>query len=158
VTYACALTDDGNRFAAVTGLYPQQLVCFELRNDEYIAVFRMNMTDIYRRNILLDYSDDGKLLYIENPDGIDIYSTATFLKKKIEAVGNIEAVRFPGEKEMSYILSSQDEQNLLRVYRSDLGGIADLYFPAGDIYFYPAAGCFYVGVEGRILRYDIIEG
>lgn len=158
VTYSCAVTDSGDRFAAVTGLYPQQLVCFELRNNEYTAVFRMNMTDTFRRNLLLDYSDDGRLLYIETAEGLDIYSTATFLKKEIKTAGSINSVHISGEKEISFIVSSHKEQNLVRMYRSDLGRLADLYFPVGDIYFYPADECFYVGVDGRILRYDIIEG
>ncbi|MDC7228544.1 MAG: hypothetical protein PQJ61_17415 [Spirochaetales bacterium] len=158
VSYACALTDDGSRFAAVTGLYPQQLVCFEFRNDEYIPVFRMNMSEVYRRNLLLDYSDDGRLLYLETPGGLDVYSTATFLKQEIETAGEIRKAVFPGEKTMSFILSSLEDSSQLRLYRSDLGTIADLYFPSGDIYFYLAEGCFYVGIDGRILRYDIIEG
>ena len=158
VTYACALTDDGERFAAVTGLEPQQLVCFELRNGEYVAVFRMNMGSVYRRNLMLDYSGDGKLLYMENPQGLDIYSTATFLKKTVKTEGGICRAVVPGEKEMSFLISSSQNQNSLRVYRADLGVLADFCFPAGDFYFYPDEGCFYIGVDGRILRYDIIEG
>ena len=158
VTYACALTNDGERFAAVTGLEPQQLVCFELRNGEWVAVFRMNMKNIYRRNLLLDYSDDGKLLYLENPAGIEIYSTATFLKKTVDTEGIITNAVFPGDKDMSYIVSSGAEHNFLKIYRADLGVIADFRFPEGDFYFYPEESCFYIGVGGKLLRYDLIEG
>ena len=158
ISYACAVNDDGSRIAAVTGLYPQQLICFELRNEEYIPVFRKEATEVFRRNLLLDYSDDGKLLYMENSEGLEVYSTATFLKEDIVMAGEIRKALFTGVKNMSFIVSSEEDSSLLRVYRSDLGGVADFNFPSGDIYFYPAGNCFYVGADGRIVRYDIIEG
>ncbi len=158
VAYACAVTGDGNRVAAVTGLYPQQLVCFELRNEAYIPVFRMNMKDEYRRNLLLDYSDDGKLLYVENPDGIDLYSTATFLRKDVRIAGTVRKAVFPGVKKISYLVSEGEEQGLLKVYRSDIGRIADFPFPPGELYFYPCDKCFFAGSGNIIVRYDLIEG
>ena len=158
ISYSCAVTDDGSRFAVVTGLYPQQLVCFELRNDSYIPVFRKDVTDVYRRSILMDYSDDGKLLYLENYQGIEIYRTATFLREEIETAGSLRQAVIPGLREISYIVSGDSSKSMLRLYRSDLGCIADLKIPAGDIYFYPDENCIYIGAEGRIVRYDLIEG
>ena len=152
ITYACAITDDGARFAVVTGLYPQQLVCFERRNSSYQPVYAKTMTDVYKRNMLISYSDDGKLLYLEAPEGLEVYSTSTFMRENIELAGIISDYVFSSEKKMSFIISSEQQRNLFRVFRPDLGRLAEFNFPPGEIYFYPAGNCFYVGVDGRLLR------
>ncbi len=158
IAYACAIADDGSRFAAVTGLNPQQILSFEFRNGKYIPVYRNNLEDEYRRNILLNFSDDGKLLYVETKKGLDVYSSSTFLKKEIELGGEISKAAFPGLKKLSWIVASNADRNIFRIYRSDLGLISEFEFPAGELYFYPDENCFYVGSEGRIVRYDLLEG
>ena len=158
IAYACAVSDDGKRLAAVTGLYPQQLICFEYRNEDWVPVFRKNVAEEYRRNILLNYSNDGRLLYIETPEGIEILSTATFLQKRIEMPGEIAGVFIPGQKKLSYLISSDEDKNLLKIYRSDLGSVADFEFPGGEVYFHPDELCIYIGLKNKIIRYDLIEG
>lgn len=158
VAYACALTEDGKRFAAVTGLYPQQLICFEYRNDNYVPVFRKTIEDDYRRTVILNYSEDGRFLYMENPEGLDLYSTATFLGKKIELNGSISDIYIPGSENLSFFITSAEEKNIMKIYSTEFGSVASFEFPGGEFYFNPDEDFLFIGVSGRLLRYDIIEG
>lgn len=158
VAYACAVTSDGKRLAAITGLYPQQLICFEYRSESYVPVFRKTIKDEYRRNIILNYSEDGRLLYRENRDGLEIFSTATFISETIKLPGQLTDIYIPGQRSLSFIFTSREDENQLKVFRPDIGSIGVFTLPAGELFFYPGNNCIYIGVSGRILRYDIIEG
>lgn len=158
IAYSCALSEDGGRIAVVAGLEPQQLICFEEKNESYMLVLRKNMEHQYRRNLFMDYSSDGKLLYVESPAGLDIVNSMSLEEDRIALEGIISAASLNGDSELSYLLLENEKESVLRIFRHDVGRIAAFSLPGGSLYFNPAEKCFYVGWNGIIVRYDIIEG
>jgi len=158
IVYSCALSDDGRRIAVISGLYPQQLICFEFRNESYTAVFREAVDQPFRRNLFMDYSADGKLLYLEVPEGVSVISSSNMQKEFVELDGMIVQSELRGVSELSYLLFENADESILRVFRPDIGRIAEFHLPSGELYFNSVENCVYIGWNGIIVRYDLIEG
>ena len=158
IVYSCALSDDGRRIAVVAGLYPQQLMCFESKNDSYAMVMRKELEHQYRRNLFIDYSTDGRLLYTEVPSGVDVLNSYSLEEDSIPLSGSVGQAELGGLNELSYLMLEDETKTHLRVFRPDVGRIADFRLPAGGFYFNPDENCIYLGWNGIIVRYDIIEG
>ncbi|MBI9105103.1 MAG: hypothetical protein JEZ04_00070 [Spirochaetales bacterium] len=158
IVYACALSDDGRYMAVVTGLYPQQLICFESRNELITVILRKDLDVPFRRNLYLDYSSDGKLLYLEAPEGLDVINSTGIPKESIRFNGIVTASELGGVSELSYLHVVNEGNSILRIFRPDVGPIAEFQLPSGGLYFNPDERCVYLGWNGIIVRYDLIEG
>lgn len=158
IIYSCALSDDSRRIAVVSGLDPQQLIFFESKNDSYTAVMRKNLENQYRRNLFIDYSSDGNLLYVEVPEGLSVIKTDSLGGSFLPLDGVVASDELRSMTELSYLILKNKEKSVLRVFRPDVGKIASFNLPGGNLYFNPDENCVYLGWNGIIVRYDIIEG
>jgi hypothetical protein len=144
--------------AVVSGLYPQQLISFAGRNNGYTEVSRRNLSAEYRRNLFIDYSSDGKLLYLESPEGLRVINTDNRRENNLSVPGVIVFSKLREAENLSFILSAEEQQNVLQIFKPDLGETVVFSLPPGDAYFYSGGKYFYIGIGGRIVRYDLIEG
>ena len=156
--YSCAVSRDGRRLAAVTGLYPQLLYGFEADSDGFVPVFSSKNPQQYRRSIFLRYSDDGRLLYVESPDGLRVIDNMSLQEKHLQIPGEISAAALPGPEELSFLVFSDEDYNRIRILDSGTVSIADFLMPAGEVFFSSQENCFYLGTGSVIVRYDLIEG
>ncbi len=156
--YGCSITGDGSSFAVVSGLNHQKLIVFQKRNEKYSRIFTSDTAEQVRRNLYLDFSRDGKYLYMETSEGLAYYHTVKFEDGMKPLEGRIVYSSIAAEKSLSFVVTHEGSKALLNVYRNDIGSLADFSFPYEDFFFYPADGCIYVGSGDTLVRIDIIEG
>lgn len=158
IVYSSAVNNDTSKISIITGLSPQKLIAFELEDNKYVKVFEKVIKKEYRRNVLLNYSDDGNFLYMENGNNLEVFTTDNYESYNIPLEGELKQVVFLGKNRLCYIITTLEAESRLVVLTSNKEKMAEFTYPSEDIYFYADDSCFYIGMDSKIIRYDIIEG
>lgn len=72
--YGCAVSPDGQLVAAISGLDKQRLVVLERRTSAYRVTYHRWLDSDFRRPVAMGFTDDGRFLAYERPDGFGVYS------------------------------------------------------------------------------------
>jgi hypothetical protein len=88
-TFGVAVTADGERFAAVTGVGPQLLQIWRRSRDGYGVSARMPLGTDFRREVRMAFAPDGRSLACEALDGILIVAVATGGRRLVPLRGRV---------------------------------------------------------------------
>jgi hypothetical protein len=95
-TYGVAVTADGGRLAAVTGLGPQQLTLWRRSRDGYAASARVPLGSDFRREVRIAFAADGRSLACEAADAAAIVDAANGDRSLVPVRGRVTGLAFLG--------------------------------------------------------------
>ena len=88
-TFGVAVTADGQRLAAVTGIGPQQLTLWHRSRDGYAEAARIPLGTDFRREVRIAFAPDGRSLACELADGIALIAAATGNRRLLPLRGKV---------------------------------------------------------------------
>ena len=95
-TYGVAVTADGGRLAAVTGIGPQRLTLWRRSRDGYTASGRLPLGSEFRREVRLSFAGDGRSLASEDAGGVTVVDVADGSRLLVPLRGRVTGMVFLG--------------------------------------------------------------
>jgi hypothetical protein len=95
-TFGVAVTADGGRLAAVTGIGPQQLTIWRRSRDGYTPSARVPLGSDFRREVRVAFSADGRSLACEAADAAAIVDAAGGDRSMVALPGRVTGLAFLG--------------------------------------------------------------
>jgi hypothetical protein len=95
-TFGVAVTADGGRLAAVTGIGPQLLTLWRRSRDGYAVSGRVSLGSDFRREVRLVFSADGRSLASEAAGGVAFVDTASGERSLVPLRGRVTGMEFLG--------------------------------------------------------------
>ena len=162
VTLAVALGPGEEALAAVAGLDPQKLVLFEKHTEGFFPTFQLELESEYRRPVLLEFLQDGRLLVAEQEDGVLVYDREHETFATIDLGGSVEGVAALSQFELLLATSQVGEGGAggrgfhavlssgERLFRQTVA--AEHVFLSGD------ESRIYFGFDGRLGCIELVNG
>jgi hypothetical protein len=88
-TFGVAVTPDGERLAAITGIGPQQLQIWHRVRDGYAASARVPLGTDFRREVRIAFAPDGRSLACEVVDGMAVVATSSGDRRLVPLRGRV---------------------------------------------------------------------
>jgi hypothetical protein len=130
VIYACKISDDGSRFALVSGLDEQRFLLFERYSDTYRVIYHEYIGEGFRRPVHLSFVDDDRRVAFERQEGVGIYDIELRQSVIVPLEGTVYAFDTKGSDDMFFIITALDnqEKNLVSIrYPGTIVGKAPFY-------------------------------
>jgi hypothetical protein len=113
-TYGVAVTADGGRLAAVTGLGPQQLTLWRRSRDGYAVSTRVPLGSDFRREVRIAFAADGRSLACEAADAAAIVEAASGDRSLVPLRGRVAGFAFlgpSGGRAGAWLVAAGDDAN-----------------------------------------------
>lgn len=160
--YGCAVSPDGQMVAAISGLDKQRIVVLERRTSAYRVTYHRWLDSDFRRPVAMGFTEDGRYLAYERPDGFGVYSC----EGRTEARVSSRALKRLGlsipERNMLIALEGGGEAKSLlcaspkgkRIFSASFGAADGFLAQRGDSLF---LGMSQSSGAARIVRLDLRE-
>jgi hypothetical protein len=106
--FGCAISQDGTKFAVISGIDNQRFLMLERSGDSYRVAYHEFLSAGYRRAIHIRFIDNDSRIVFEREGGIGIYSIATRTALSIDLEGEVIALD-TGENKYLFIVIAQEE-------------------------------------------------
>jgi hypothetical protein len=155
VILGCAVSADGLRVAAVSGIDPQLLLVEERQGTAYKPLARITLPSEFRREVRMGFDPAGSWLYFENERGVGLWSADTGRASLLPLAGGAaEGVFLPTHRAVAFVSGAEARREIIIVTppaslrsREAFTGAAVFAGTIGD--------GLLLGVDGLLLRIDL---
>jgi len=92
--FGVAVTPDGERLAAVTGIGPQWLTIWRRSRDGYAVVARVPLESDFRREVRIAFAADGRSIACEAAGGAAVVASANGSRSLVPVPGRLTGIAF----------------------------------------------------------------
>ncbi|MDR0313908.1 MAG: WD40 repeat domain-containing protein [Treponema sp.] len=108
IILGCAISQDGTRFAVISGIDNQRFLMLERTGDSYRVAYHEFLSNGYRRAVHIRFIDNDSRIVFEREGGIGIYTIAARTNLFIGLEGEVIALD-AGDNKYFFIVISQEE-------------------------------------------------
>lgn len=108
--FGCALSRDGTRIAAISGLDKQRFIYIEQVESAWRITHHKFLDDGFRRPALIRFVDNDNRIVFENQRGLGIYDIKQRKDYSIDLSGTVEEIDEFGVDNFLFVLMSVDDQ------------------------------------------------
>jgi hypothetical protein len=156
VIYGCAVAPDGSYIASVSGTGPQELTVLGRNGSSYARALHVTLPTDYRREVRMGFSPDSRCLFYESAGSIGLAEPGTGWLSSIPLPGRLAGAAFLEDSRVAAFLSRDGQQANLKLVSPFLLTFASESFPAGELFLGAIDGQLLLGVDGRLLRVDMM--
>ncbi len=156
VILGCAVSEDGRRFAAVSGVDGQLLVVWEKKGPDYREAARIPLDSDFRREARMEFSPDGSYLIVEGPSSANLYDSSSRRMSSVPLSGSLEGFAFLRDGACAFIAGAGSARELV-ICRPFSPPLLRETFRAGAVSLGAVEGAALLGADGVLLRIDLKE-
>ncbi len=143
------------RLAVLSGIDPQRLTILERRGAQYAPLESLATGSDLRREALLDFTADGRFLAYETESGLALRD----LRRGASSALPGRPLAFSSSAEGLLAVGSREGTgSRLRLLRPLDSPLYEQRLAAGDLFLRFLDGVLLLGIPGRLLRVDYLEG
>jgi len=143
------------RLAVLSGIDPQRLTILERRGGQYAALESLTTGSDLRREAILRFTADGRFLAYETETGLALRDLRRGASSAVP--GRLLAISSSGEGLLA-VGSREATGSRLRLLRPLDSPLYEQSLAAGDLFLRFLDGVLLLGLPGRLLRVDYLEG
>ena len=155
VLLGAAVSGDRNQIALISGIDPQVLVVIRRRAEEFVQDFRQELESDFRREVQMSFSPDARFLFYEVEGGLGVLDMRKKSSRRLAANGVLESMDSSSEFTVSTFRLEGGSR--LLIFRP----LDSLFFSrelsAESVYVRVMGSALIVGIEGMLLRADLVE-
>jgi hypothetical protein len=155
VAVGCALSPDGRRIAAVTGIDPQVLTVLSREGAGFAPVARRVLPDTFRREVRIGFSPDSRLLFLEGRSGAGLFDPGGRSLRWIALPGSLAGTAFPSAGRVAAFASRDGPTGRLVIEPAAGTPVCREEFPARELSVGTIEGQLLLGLDGQLLRIDV---
>jgi hypothetical protein len=155
-TLGCAAARDGSLLAAISGIDPPFLSVLKRKGSSYAPLDRARLAGDFRRELRMLFSPDARYLAYEDENAAVIFETRGRRYLSLPLDGRIAGINFPGGGRFFALLAREGLRCELRIIAPFSRPIAVERFSARDVFLGGVEDQLLLGVDGRLLRIDVV--
>jgi hypothetical protein len=155
VVVGCAVSPDGSRIAAVSGIDPQYLTVLSRQAGGYSPAEKLALPQSFRRELRIGFSPDSRLLFVEGRGSAGMVAAAGGRLRWIALPGTLAGALFAGSgREAAFV--SRDGATARLVIQPFAGtAVCREEFSARELFAGTIDGELLLGLDGELLRIDV---
>jgi hypothetical protein len=155
VVMGAALSADGSKLAAVSGIDPQVLTLFRRRDASFEQVAVKRLSSDFRREVRMAFSPDSRFLAFEDAAGVGFLDPSTASVETFELAGQLSGIAFPGHGRSAAFIGRSGATARLEIVAPFSEPIYSEKLSASDVFLGSVDGQLLLGWDGRLMRIDI---
>jgi hypothetical protein len=155
VLLGAAVSGDQNQIALVSGIDPQTLVVLQRRAEDFVEEFRQILDTDFRREVQLRFSPDGRFLFYEGEGGLSVLDTRKSSCRRLPTEGVLGFV--DSSSEFTAASFRLEGGSGLLIFRPLDSVLLSRQLDAGRVYVRVLGSALILGLEGVLLRADLVE-
>lgn len=156
VVLSVAVGPGGAPIAAVAGVDPQSLLLVERQGAAHTLRLAVDLGSDFRRSVLLRFSADGRFLYVEGADGLRVLDVRRHRLSAVPVPGRVQAMAGGGV--ITAVAARRETGVQLVVLRPLRGVLCEAPLDPGAVLLEMRGEALFIGLEGYLLRADVVRG
>lgn len=157
IIYSVASSSDGQKLAILSGLDPQRFIYIEKRKEDYKPIHHFEMDFQYRKTIKMNFSKDNSKIFMESPDGVEVYTVLTGQLDTIVGDGNLKEVYYDNALGFYSLMLQEQGSATVKVLTDFDKELLDREFAGGLFFFRKVDQDFYVGIDNDLLHLKLVD-
>jgi hypothetical protein len=144
------------RLAVISGIDPQQLSVFEEKDQSFTPVFSCNLDTDYRREVMIDFSGDGRYLILEGSNGVSVLDMNNRRSYSLPTSGRLKY--FSTADEIMITLSEIRGSTIFQVSGFPNQLLYSELISTEDVFLRQIDEHLFLAINGHLVRIDVLEG
>jgi hypothetical protein len=157
VIYGVAVSPGGKQVAYVSGLEPQRLHVHTIAESGTVPVYERQLEPAVRRELQLDYSEDGTLLLVETASGALIRNVQFEQERFIPLQGELTDYLLEGAGQPVFLSTARNRHGTLTVSSVEEGDYTREDYPAAVTALERAGEAVYVCTSGAVHKVRMVS-
>ncbi len=155
--YGTALSRMNSMFAGISGAQPQYLFSGRIEPGEKPLVNLIPLESDFRREMRMEFSDDGKLLFFEGNRAIDIFNTESGKIHRVPLLGDVKKLSYsPLIKTLAVVSGRNNIYEILLAGPPAVVYFKD-YFGGQKTFLSVQGNRVFLGVDHSLICLNILE-
>lgn len=142
--------------AVISGIDRQQLSVFEKKDQSFTPVFSLNLDTDFRREVMIDFSDDGRYLILEGSNELNVLYMKNNRLYSLPLSGRLKD--FSTLDEILITLSATGGGTIFQVSGLPNQLIYSELITTEDVFLRQINEHLFLAINGHLMRIDILEG
>jgi WD40 repeat protein len=155
--YGVTFSKNNELFAGIAGVEPQYLFLGEVKNQEKPVSHFIQLDSDFRKEVRINFSDDGKLLFYEGEKAFNIFNVDSKEIVSFPLLGNINSFAYIGKIGVAAVVSGHNNFHEIVLLIPGSSSLFKDYFSGQKIYLSSAGNHLFFGVDNKIIRFDLVE-
>ena len=157
IILGCAISQDANMIAVVSGINNQRFLLLERSGDIYITIYHEFIGSGFRRPVHINFVDNDRKVAFEWEDGIGIFDINTRTNTKLSLNGEIVMMDNSGDDRFLFIITQglTASQKRLVAIRYPAFIIMDIPFKSENVFMFRRGSRLYIGGDNSIAAFEI---
>lgn len=156
VILGIAMRLDGEQLATIFGIDPQQLSVLNKKEYAFSPSFTMELDSDFRREVMIQYSEDKKFLLFEDASGLSVLELKRKNLNHIDLPGQIQSIA--SSKNGIVSVSTRVKSNsYLLVFRPLNTMLYSGPLESRNIFLKQIENHLFIGTQNSLLRIDMLE-
>jgi WD40 repeat protein len=155
--YGTAISRGKPLVAGLAGARPQYLFVSEIREKEKSVPLLVPLDSDFRQEVRISFSPDGRLIFFEGQRAMEIFDISAKELIQIPLLGDIRSFSFEQESGFLAVASAQNDVYELLLLKPKAALYFRDYFSAQKLFLAAGDSHLFVGIDKRIVRYDVVE-
>jgi hypothetical protein len=156
VQLGVAVTGDGRLAASVSGIDPQYLVLYDRGPQGFQQREADTLGTDFRREVRMSFSPGGHYLAFEGGGSVGVVDPAGGHSFSVALSGTLAGIAFPAGGRLAAAAALSPGRADLAVFAPFVGPVFQEGFAARDVFLGTVGGQLLLGVDGRLLRVDLV--
>lgn len=150
------ITSDGSQIALISGIDPQKLTLLRRQGQQLVVQNTLKLSSDFRREVMLQFDPQGRYLHFEAEGGLGVLDINNEIVVSIPALGVMKYLDCGNE--FSAASFQNESGSLLVVFRPQGTVMLSRKLEARQLYVKILENSLILGLEGFLLRSDLVEG
>lgn len=157
VIFGCAVSMDGRRIAAVSGVDGQFLSVLERQGSDFRPVSHIPLDSDFRSEIRMEFSPDGRYLVLEGSGSAVVYDCASRRIFTTSLSAGLAGFTFLQKSGSTAFCAWNGSRAELVISKPFANPFFRESFPAGSVYIGEIDGAILLGIDTTLARIDLEE-
>lgn len=156
VLFGAAVTGDGSVAASLSGIDPQVLTVYSRREGVFEPRSTQVLATDFRREVRMAFSPKGRYLAFEDGSAVGLFDLAAGRSSRVALRGPLTGIAFPAEGRLAAAAAVAGGHADLAVFSPFVGPVFRETFAAPDLFVGTVDGQLLLGLDGRLMRIDMV--
>ena len=155
VILGCAVSPDGSKIAAVSGIDPQYLLLLQKKGSTYAPREQRLLSSDFRREARVAFSPDSRYLAFEGERSAGVFDPVSRRFSWVPLRGPLAGITFIANGRDAAFLARDGARCELCLVTPFTAPVSRESFPAGEVFLGGIDGQILLGIDDRVARIDV---
>ena len=160
IILGCAISQDANMIAIISGINNQRLLVLERSGDIFITIYHEFIGSGFRRPVHISFVDNDRKVAFEREGGIGIFDIGTRTSTMLPLKGELVLLDNSGDERFLFLITREESSmaapvKRLVAIRYPAFIVMDIPFKTENVFMHRSGTRLYIGGDNSIVSFEI---